>query len=1036
MNDSQEMNSAASISLDTIDRSAPFLALQRFIGTLNPSQPDYKLNSQQISVFKGLINKNITNISKITGNEPIYNVLHLVSYSYQLLFDQFDNFDNIRQENEELRSKLAESAQLVSKSSTYEFQISLLQDKINSFEVEKAQTRENAQNEMIQRISSSLRLKNANSEDSLISIIQNKLQEKKERENTPKKQSKIIEKQFKSLLNDLEENKIINSNLEKKILEQKEKIKELTQTIKKKNQLIKENSDMKQQISDLTEEKIRMTTNERKSIERVENKEEEIIVLKINNENLLKENIKLKDLIEQHEQQIQEIEFNCVKNRQTKEAEELKRDMISIFGSWNNELKNALIPQLNGEKTLAEYVINILTILMSELNNMNEIKQQSQLLKSAVVGQLQFIDNLSNSSSMQNWLFEKQDMERLRQFLISQVARMRNFVNEFADGLIESSCIFGDLVKPRDISNLVEIVRNHLERYQEPKSIEAENLFIMLLQAVTANNIIQKLAHQSQTQYERQKEEIKQLRAANEELASENTKLIDQNNQSEIEEEEEIKENQIDQVIEQVRCILRDSFLNDDDYQQKILKCFDELDKISVIPDSQYIRELEERVAELTDRENYMKSEKEKLLKEVKKDLNSLEKQIKKDQKLKEVLQNEKNELENQVLTLQTIQEEMEKAAKESETKYQNHIRKIKQDCQTEIEENKKSFIEHITEIQHTLNESAQKYNLIFKENDELKQALNEAQESTESIIQFDQDVADIKQSKKLLKIKLQKASKQINDQNKMIKKLDSLLAKTNDENTKLKQILPKYKAMKTKMENALVESVVLKQKINTIDEAHKRELQLYENRLHAQFISSDREYQTKINDIEFEQTNQFQTFLADICQIFPDFVDMSMPIGHKGVIQALSDIKRNILEEMKNLLRISTYNEIIPSLRKVISELERSDWNEWAHKLYVLINNGSKKYSDARSAIEDIVISSINNKSTTQKLEILKLEKKFILAGANDVESNKYQFPCFRSLMICVLSVYRMKEMIKSRRKFVSDIQRPIYSRSLYQYE
>jgi hypothetical protein len=199
-------------------------------------------------------------------------------------------------------------------------------------------------------------------------------------------------------------------------------------------------------------------------------------------------------------------------------------------------------------------------------------------LRSIVCGLFRFLNSLSSQRDFRA-LIGDPSFDECKGFMIQQVMALQTFLREKAIGYVEDSCLFEELLKKRDMGDLIRAIDEFA-----PKSPEDNELFLALMQAVAANDILRKFAADSLDTLAKQRREIQQLHAQHAEM---------------VRQEEAAAHNQVlvDAVVA-VRNRLRMAILKDEAAIRPILDGLKEVNAV-ILEDRDYVEALEQEIAEL-----------------------------------------------------------------------------------------------------------------------------------------------------------------------------------------------------------------------------------------------------------------------------------------------------------------------------------------------------------------------------------------------------------------------------------------------------
>ncbi|KAJ3428621.1 dual adapter for phosphotyrosine and 3-phosphotyrosine and 3-phosphoinositide [Anaeramoeba flamelloides] len=558
-------------------------------------------------------------------------------------------------------------------------EITRLNDKINNFQ-NQLQEQDKLQTQLKQKSILELKIKELENSNKLITEKMNDLKSNSNQQiNKEKSITSDLEKKYKEL-------EINYQNIGEKIEKKKEKIKKRKELIKEKTEIIEENK-----------EKIE---KKKKKIEELRKKNDEL-----NNQHLLKINIlekKNQELIFKNEEKYKESddkvnEFkkiilennNKLNDIKLKNEEEMKNLNLENEKKYN-EL-NRKYQQLINDKTKIE---NENTNNLNNLKSINQKKIDSLELKNS-----QYLEQ-NLEYERKNKEYEKTNLEFTNK--ITQLKlKLKN--NQENINLSENQKIIKKKEKIKKLKN----EQNKLEKKVSTK--ESEIKFFEI----------------------KKQEEIEKLKSTYEEKIKNDEKVFNKNineykiKNNDLEKERNDVTNKVNQLID-INDNLQKMKINNETIIENIKLENNDL-KSKILEYERENKEYEKTKLEFTNKITQLKLELKNNQENI--NLNENQKIIKKKEKIKK-LKNEQNKLEKKVST-------KESEIKFFEIKKQEEIEKLKSKYEEKIKNDEKTFNEN-------LNEYKIKNNDLKKENDEyillINQLKNQLKEKN-NIIQFDDNV-------------------------------------------------------------------------------------------------------------------------------------------------------------------------------------------------------------------------------------------------------------------------------------------------------
>jgi hypothetical protein len=197
---------------------------------------------------------------------------------------------------------------------------------------------------------------------------------------------------------------------------------------------------------------------------------------------------------------------------------------------------------------------------------------QTANLRSIVCGLFRFLNSLSSQRDFRA-LMGSTSFDVCKTFMAKQVKALHAFFREKAIGYVEDTCLFEELLKKRDMGDLIRTI----DAFVPTCSVDNE-LFLALMQAVAANDVLRKFALDSLEALSRQRREAEQA------------------------EQEPVKREvhpRNDQAIAAVQNRLRTAILKHETAIQPILDSLRELNAVTKPENADYVEALEREIAEL-----------------------------------------------------------------------------------------------------------------------------------------------------------------------------------------------------------------------------------------------------------------------------------------------------------------------------------------------------------------------------------------------------------------------------------------------------
>jgi hypothetical protein len=192
-----------------------------------------------------------------------------------------------------------------------------------------------------------------------------------------------------------------------------------------------------------------------------------------------------------------------------------------------------------------------------------------------VCGLVHFLASLSSRRDFRA-LLPGCTFDSAKAFMRDQLSAIRDFLDSHAVGYVEDSCLFEGILRSRDTSDLVRA----FDRFV-PSCPADHELFVCLMQAVAANDVVRKLAADLLDTIARQRRELRERAAAAPAPDAEANAAADR------------------EAVAAVRDRLRSAMLAGETAVQPILDGLHDLTSVASLDDAAYVASLEQELAEL-----------------------------------------------------------------------------------------------------------------------------------------------------------------------------------------------------------------------------------------------------------------------------------------------------------------------------------------------------------------------------------------------------------------------------------------------------
>ncbi|KAH0790428.1 viral A-type inclusion protein [Histomonas meleagridis] len=921
----------------------------------------------------------------------------------------------------------------------------------------------------------------------------------------------ILENDIKALKERCKELETRNKNKKKKLetvkkdssmqIEQIKQKSEETEKLKLDNQkLILENEDLKvqlqqsllsstQNISEVQEQQIQYyqmalqeLSNEMENVNEDLRKESEIknklfdIVQKQNNTLTFFERIH-KKLIDQLQDVRQESQI--LKSEQSKfNQKEIINSLISYLGESEEEsikiLNDSTIP-------ISTRIIKVIEIIKknieesktkdenkidnNENESINEYKEENQRILNYISNLLGFMEQISNSGEIQDWLIDTNYNPSFREHLISQCQRVETFIK--SNGLEHIN-------ENQDFFDLANYSLNIASQIDNPRN---EELMILLKQSAYANDVLRKFSEELKSQTQHLLNEMKSMRYELEEANNTLQDKVDETTSDLAAKLDEEKEK--NKILDKIKNILRKSTNNDDN--SLLIKCIDlindnennnEIEEVDEddedLNTEKYIKQLEHRLNKANEINLHNKDEYEGII-------HNLEHQLK---NKKKVWSQKSKQYEDEINGYKVKHEEISKQLED----FGEEVLRLQNTLEQTLEENKE--IKETLDSQNKEIESFQdlRKEELEKQQNDFEEKMNELQNQKDSEIEnlqknLEDNEIKFKQEQKNLKRQLRNEIKRLQSEcnlqtqratdlrthfETLMSGLKDKLSKSRESELNAQkqytQIESELKETKASLSKQAIELKITLMKLKTSEEKNSREKSSYESQMKMKIMGLETEYQTKIEEYKHQNTQEMQRFLRLICEQFKEFFDAKVPISKNSILTLLQKVSQelqnnkslinanNELNIIKNLLTIQPNESIslkVKQLKEKLDELikkekliqedrKRADelikkakflnnnenssreWEQWAKRLHMFVTDQfstAKTPKELQMALEEALLSTIGQRQNWRKIEILRAEK---IMYQNGILNNKIQRknPSVLTLTTVFNAIYRMQKL------------------------
>ena len=475
-------NSDTIQALKDIAKNQSFVSLNKFLQNYDLQEQNEELEENELNELCNNINSYRRTcesaILKLESNNPLKKVIDLLLNAYSFQYNQAEMFnEKMNEENEQLKNMPNNNDPNIEPYLTQinDLKTQLTQAKITiaNYEAEE-DAKERAIDNIIQSISDAFNLPSYPEDtDQLIDELHN-----------------IIDKNQGTIKNIIKTFDLPNETTTNDIIYHlKEKINSLNSS----------------GLTEKLREQLLNTTNELEEAKRE--------IKKLQNENQ-SQNTEKKQPTNYRSPNNNNTNVNNTKNQNMPTEKQILAcfEDIPLNSSDIPSILKSNAPLLDKLKQIAS------TLSLSAFSN-ESLQDEKTILLSVVSAQYKFIKSLADSEKVYANIYASSEKpyEDIRQTLLAETESVHLFLQQHAIGIVEDSCLFEELLKRED-SDILDNVQKYLEAYSRPSSIESEELFIMLLQAISAADVLRKYSSQLQIFNRQHEKDFKQMKSYSEQL--------------------------------------------------------------------------------------------------------------------------------------------------------------------------------------------------------------------------------------------------------------------------------------------------------------------------------------------------------------------------------------------------------------------------------------------------------------------------------------------------------------------------------------
>jgi hypothetical protein len=508
-------------------------------------------------------------------------------------------------------------------------------------------------------------------------------------------------------------------------------------------------------------------------------------------------------------------------------------------------------------------------------------------LTAVVSGVFRFLTTLSSREDLKP-LFGSIELSVCKRFLVTQIQRLDSFMREHAISLVEDSSLFEVMLRKSDRSSVLDAV----ERFA-PNSTEDHPLFLALMQAVGANDILRKFCADAAETVATQTREIRDLRKG----------LSDLRHRREADQQQTVAEadQAVHNAVDSVRSVLRQAVTSGHPSLAPIVESLDRLEPVAPVGDAQYVQSLEKRVLEL-----------ETAL-------------AKSEQSVAEVAQAK----ETTQCQIERAEMRMAEILKEAEAE---KARLIGDKCEAEAQAN--ALLRDFSSVEQANRDLKQEKAIVQQKLADLEAAARRSLAELEKTFESAQAdcfrLVELKENRiRQIEAELARVKGKTLDRERRYRA--SLLGERNERNA-LEMQLQENLAYKTRQLDAekLAEEVerleaelrVLAKRLLSKDQEQQSEMELLQLQLNLKIANAEAEAQAKVEESERKCRVQNQNFLLSACKLFNSYFDVRVPI----TVEVAEAVLRKVREDLDAQQSLQRAKILLDEVKRILNAEDERD--------------------------------------------------------------------------------------------------------------
>lgn len=724
--------------------------------------------------------------------------------------------------------------------------------------------------------------------------------------------------------------------------------------------------------------------------------------------------------------------------------------------------------------SVIDRICDIITILEKRpaAEPHNDQLQQKQRLITYVSNMLHFIDQIANSSEIQNWLIESSYEENFRIQLLAQCSRVESFMEQHDI----------DLSQTNDFTSFIEFP-NYLKQNIEEIQGDQRELLLVAQYCFLVNDILRKYStelcdqlHHVSSDLQRIKYELKQQNDSSQDQIFEATSELNDSLHNLRE-----KCNNQEKLIQRINRHLQNS-KNDEAVAYCLNLINGNIEEEEVNEDDEpekEVRILRKKLAKALQELAVSQEESQQNQAEAKKLIRELKKALKDQKKIIESGNHEygdqMTEMNDTIQQLTSANQKLQSLATKQAEEIEEKQRIISSTLD-QIEQLRSLHAEELQNLEADLNSKNRgEYESLLDEIDKLKHSFesNEADVIKQERNKRHQMKSEIRQLKSELALQTQR-NKEIRDHfdpllNELREKLAESRACESELNETLKRKESELQETKAALSSTRIDFKMLELKSNSLQEKMNREKALLETQHKMKIMGLETDHQKDLEQTKSEFIQQNHKFLVSICEEFKEFVDFNQPITEDNVKHVINLVSNEFstyaskvreyeklkteINTIRGIIGLEKTTPFLPAITGIIQEAREyqrkkkqiddntkeieehrklaiyehtsnksgREWEQWAKRVYALISDSyttPKTSNDLQYSLEEALVGSIGQRLLNRRIEILRIEKSILASGALQ-KVRRTSRPVNVKCLILVLSAIMKMEKVSGHMKF-----------------